>query len=559
MYVSPRKKKTYTIIAAIILFAIPISVLGFNYYSDWRARAVSSPTPEEIRISDLTETSVVISWVTPDLSAEGWIKYGTSSQLGDGAQIAQDTRDVSSGSTSKRNTHYVTMSSLDPSTKHYFVIGSGTQEYKDEDGGAFDFTTASSGSFSVPPSPDPVYGSVTNGENKSAIVYVTLGAEGSRSFPVSTLTNDSGNFEVDLSHIRTSTLSGNYSYTDSTKMNIFAQGADKGGAIVETTVGIGTTIEMTMDENVSTTQIFSDSSMLDVGDEADTSTEDTSDTDTSDSDEIILTPMGTPELSESGSAIEDVGIANVTENSFSVIWESDEKETGYVTYGTSSSLGDEAVDDRDSLTSQSQYYMHHVTLEDLEPETTYHFKISSGGVLYDDNGSAYSQTTPATQSSPPTSQTIVGVVTGTALADAVVLGKVSSGSSDSSIVSVATDSDGDWLFDLGSVRTADYDSYFDYEQSDTLVLTGLAAGDSDVKSYTISDTDGEVLGLELNINKEGESTIAELPETAINGIAAVALTVSLVLIIYGVVILGNYYNEERRYRWEKDFIRNLEE
>jgi len=150
-------------------------------------------------------------------------------------------------------------------------------------------------------------------------------------------------------------------------------------------------------------------------------------------------------------------------------------------------------------------------------------------------------------------------VTGTALADAVVLGKVSSGSSDSSIVSVATDSDGDWLFDLGSVRTADYDSYFDYEQSDTLVLTGLAAGDSDVKSYTISDTDGEVLGLELNINKEGESTIAELPETAINGIAAVALTVSLVLIIYGVVILGNYYNEERRYRWEKDFIRNLEE
>jgi hypothetical protein len=561
MYISPRKQKLYTILAIITLVSIPIGIFGFKFYQDWRIRATSSPTPEDVRISDLTETAVVISWVTPDTSSEGWVKYSTSSTLGGDSQVTQDIRDVNESQTTKRNTHYVSVSNLNPATSYYFVLGSGSQEYKDSEGNAFNFTTAASGSVSAPPSPDPVYGSVTNGEDQSAIIYITMGGEGDRSFPVSTLTNDSGNFEVDLSHVRTSSLSGSYSYSDSTKMNIYAHGADKGGAIVETTVGILSTIEMTMDESVSTTQIFADSSLLNVeDDEADTTetTETTDTTDITDSDEIILTPMGTPILVSSGSEIENVQVTNVTENSFSVIWESDDLETGNIVYGaTASSLVEEAIDDRDSLSSKSEYYIHHVTLEDLEPETTYYFKIDSGGIEYDDNGTVYSQTTPATESSPPTSYTIVGVVTGTARADAVVLGQITTQTAESSEISVASDTDGDWVLDLGSVRTSDLESYFDFEITDSIVISGISAGDSDKSTYVISDTEGQVLGVDLNINKS-ISVISQLPETAIDGIAAVTLTISIMLIIYGLVILGNYYNEEKRYKWEKDFLKELE-
>jgi hypothetical protein len=452
MYISPKKKKTYTIISLILLFSIPLGIIGFKYFTDWRSGASVSPTPEDVRISDLTETSVTLSWVTPDKAAEGWVKYSTDSTLGDDAQISQDYRDISSGQTTTRTTHYVTVSDLSPETKYYFSIGSGGSEYKDSSGNAFDFTTASSGSYTSPPSPDPVYGTVTNGEDQSAIVYITLGTDSNKSFPISSITNDSGNFEIDLSHVRTASLSGNYSYDDSTGMSVMAQGGDRGGAVVETTAGVDNSLTLTMDEDFSTTTFFADSSSVDVSDDSSDylDTSQSSDTSSDDDNDVTLTSMDLPETVSASSDIENIFVTNVTENSFSVIWESDQKESGYLIYGTDSgSLSSEAVDDRDSLTSKASYYIHHVTAEDLSPETKYYYKIVSGSTQYSNSGNAYYIQTPATQSSPPASRTIVGEVTGTAQSDAVVMAKLVKSSADSSYVSATSDLDGDWIIDLG--------------------------------------------------------------------------------------------------------------
>lgn len=558
MYISPRKKKTYIIIGAVLVGSIVIGVLGYKYFTDWRTGAFSSPTPEDVRISDLTETSVTLSWITPDKSAEGWVKYSTSSTLGADAQVAQDYRDVYDGQTTARTTHYVTVSSLNPGVQYYFSIGSGGKEYKDTSGDAFDFTTAESGSYSSPPSPDPVYGTVTNGSDQSTIVYVTLGSGSNKSFPVSTITNDSGNFEVDLSHVRNAALTGAYSYEDSTVMSVMAQGGDKGGAIVETTAGIGSSLSLTMDESFSTTTFFAESSAVDTGgSSSDTTT--TTDTTTDTTDEITLTSMDIPDIITDSTGIDNVYTSNVTENSFSVIWESDEKEQGYLIYGTSASaLTSEAIDDRDSLTSKSTYYMHHITVKDIEPETTYYYKIVSGSVQYMGTSGAYSITTPATESSPPSSQTVAGTVTGTAQADAVILIKLTKSGVDSSYASVSSDAEGDWLVDIGSLRSADYSSYFEPDDTDTILVKGVSAGDTDSSTYTLSETEGQVLGVSLNIEK-GTSLISELPETAIHGIAAVGITFAIVMIVYGGMLLGNYYHDERKTRWEKDFLQDIGE
>ncbi|MCD6290451.1 MAG: fibronectin type III domain-containing protein, partial [Anaerolineae bacterium] len=82
-----------------------------------------------------------------------------------------------------------------------------------------------------------------------------------------------------------------------------------------------------------------------------------------------------------------VQVSNLRDVSFSLSWTTDAPVTSAVHYGITPELGQIAV------TSAQPSRIHHVTLADLTPETTYYFAVVSGGVVDDNGGQLYQVTT----------------------------------------------------------------------------------------------------------------------------------------------------------------------
>lgn len=592
MYISPRKKKQYVMVSLIFAVLIPISVGAFYVVRDWRSRASVTAVPEDVRITDITETSVILSWITPGTVVEGWVQYGTESGIGDGSPLTQDDRDVRSGTTAKRTTHYVTLSNLESGTKYYFILGSGGKSYKDPQGKEFEFTTGLMSESGSIPTPDPVYGSVTNGNNQESIVYISIKSGGDVSSPVSALTNDGGNFEIDLSHVRTASLDSRFDYSDSDELTIFAQGGDKGGAVLKTSVGASDPVIMTMAEGYPVTDVFVDTSIIDVGDgvnddpavtpdpvqpddhvEDPEEPEDDVDDAPSKKHDVPLTALVLGSTT-TVTGISDVTVTNVTENSFTVVWCSGSREVGYVSYGsTGSNLDLDVNDSRDGILQRDAHYTHHVSVKDLTPETTYYYTINSGEIEYDDDGQSYQITTPPTESSPPEYSSILGEVVGSGAVDAVIIGSIVSTGGESSLVSTVSDENGRWILSIGGIRNDDYDGYFQYNEDDNLQLRGLTKGDEDSSTHRIGDIESEVVSISLEMMEDvgsletGEfdrglysviESLTGLPDTAINRIAVTGITVALLMIIYGSYLLLQSYISEKNRRWEKDVLKELD-
>src|SRR3990167_8718313 len=185
----------------LLLLLIPVSIIAFNLVRNLISEASPEKQPKEVRLTDVTEASFVVSWIT-DTATVGQIVYSKTADLASPV-AAKDSRDGTS--TTPRDTHYVRLLNLDPSTTYYFQIMSDTEKYGDSDG---IFTIDTAAAPSSPGVPVPMKGLVTNGANQSAIVYLTMEDVGVKSFPVSTYTNNTGAWSADLAATRTADLSG---------------------------------------------------------------------------------------------------------------------------------------------------------------------------------------------------------------------------------------------------------------------------------------------------------------------------------------------------------------
>ena len=86
--------------------------------------------------------------------------------------------------------------------------------------------------------------------------------------------------------------------------------------------------------------------------------------------------------------------AKVTENSAIVSWQTDEPADSFVRYGTDKSLLTPIGDSAD-LTS------HSLAISGLQPETAYVYEVESNNEIDNNNGSFYTFTTPAPDTTPP--------------------------------------------------------------------------------------------------------------------------------------------------------------
>jgi hypothetical protein len=192
-------------------------------------RAAPETAPNQIKITNLTDTSFTVSWIT-DQETVGLIHYGETTHLD---LSSADERDQASSKTNLFSTHYVTVKSLKPKTTYYFKIISGSGTY-DDDGQPYQITTGSPLNL-PPPASDLAYGKIIKQDGQpaeGAIVYLTL----ANAQPQSALVQESGNWLIPLNLARATDLIVYASYDkDASIEDILVQASKLGTATAVTT------------------------------------------------------------------------------------------------------------------------------------------------------------------------------------------------------------------------------------------------------------------------------------------------------------------------------------
>lgn len=150
-------------------------------------------TPKDVRISNISESSATVSWVTEDATT-GFVTFGETS--------TPKTFVGESNDNQKFTTHSITITGLKPETNYFFKINSDGTNF-DNNGVLWQFTTGKipkNNQVSIPASGSLI--SSTGQPVGRAIVYVVING-----YTLSTFTSESGNFVVQLGSARNVDLS----------------------------------------------------------------------------------------------------------------------------------------------------------------------------------------------------------------------------------------------------------------------------------------------------------------------------------------------------------------
>lgn len=182
----------------------------------------------------------------------------------------------------------------------------------------------------------------------------------------------------------------------------------------------------------------------------------------------------------------NVRLSNVTDNSFTVSFFTDEAAIGFIKYGTKANkLNSQASDDRVQLSGTTgNYNVHHITVRGLEPNVTYYYVLGTGssGTTFDNNGAPFSVATAAQLSSAPESTMIYGNVynaAGTPGEGSVVYVTISGVGDLSALVR----NTGGWGIPLATARTTDGRAAADYDEETSLGIIVQGNKLSDIARY----------------------------------------------------------------------------
>lgn len=194
-----KEKKIPNILGLVIILSGLVSLIAIGTKSQNPSiKAVSSLVPQEVKITNLSDTGFTVSFLTQD-KVSGFLAFGKTPSLG---QTAFDDRDEG-GKPKNYLTHHLTLSGLVASSVYYFKIVSGGKNF--DNNGSYYMVALGPAISSLPPKVEPAYGTVL-GKNdvpaEGSIVYLSLG----EALPLSTLVKPSGNWLISLSQARTADL-----------------------------------------------------------------------------------------------------------------------------------------------------------------------------------------------------------------------------------------------------------------------------------------------------------------------------------------------------------------
>jgi len=171
--------------------------------------------------------------------------------------------------------------------------------------------------------------------------------------------------------------------------------------------------------------------------------------------------------------ISEIRESNPTSASFTVSWITNGNANGLVHYSLNPDLTDfmTAYDDRGVSHLDDT---HHVSIGDLNPETTYYYEIVSGGTIDNNSGLYYSFSTMKIPSEPPPTCPAYGWVyleDGVTPAEgAIVYLEISHYGESSYWISGLVNSIGIWVLNLGDLYSTITDDLLPYSEGDPLLL-----------------------------------------------------------------------------------------
>lgn len=221
-----------TLLGLVVLLAgFGAGVLLIQKIQVFRAAASPTQVPKDVRITNVANSSFTVSWTTNN-KTRGFVAYGKTAGLGNVvSQKGESTQ------------HHIALPGLAGQTTYFFKVGSQDTLY-DNNGKPYQTKTAPL--LPIRAEADIVYGKVVSASGApkaGALLYLTFPAASG----LSTTTDSSGSWIIDLSGARTTDLSSFVPYTDQTVIGILVQAAGevatakivKGGAKGVPTLTLG--------------------------------------------------------------------------------------------------------------------------------------------------------------------------------------------------------------------------------------------------------------------------------------------------------------------------------
>ncbi len=168
---------------------------------------------------------------------------------------------------------------------------------------------------------------------------------------------------------------------------------------------------------------------------------------------------------------QNILITNISDTSFAVVFTTPVKASGVINMaeGKSASI---VLDDRDKKTGkQESYFSHHITIPNLEPNSTYTFSILVNGKHF--KNTSYKATTgKKIADDPPKQNPLFGKIllpTGGNGTDTLVVAKTKNGQIDSDI----TSNDGAFIIPTNSWRNSGLSEYLIFDASSIFTITAF--------------------------------------------------------------------------------------
>jgi hypothetical protein len=200
----------------VIIIGVGVTTFLANQSTLFKSNANLSDQPNNIRITNITDTSFTVSYST-DSQSPGSLNYGKDKNLG---QSSLDDRDQQSGNLANYNLHNITVQRLTEQTQYFFTITSGQDNFSNN---GQPFTVTTGPALSNPPAQQPMTGKIVLPDGTSpseALIYVTMdGAQ-----VISTLVKSDGSYILPLNSLRTTDNSGYYTFPKNTGVKILVVG-----------------------------------------------------------------------------------------------------------------------------------------------------------------------------------------------------------------------------------------------------------------------------------------------------------------------------------------------
>ena len=168
----------------LLLIGLGAGLILIKNTPAWLTKANPTTLPQEIHLTNITDTSFVVSWLT-DTPTQGSLKYGQNQNLN--LTLSDD---------GPKNLHYLQINNLLPQTTYSFQIFGDSQVRQ----------TITASTLTTPnPSNNLAYGLVTDAAGNpvsTAIIYLTY----PNLSPQSALTTSSGNWVIPLHLARSENL-----------------------------------------------------------------------------------------------------------------------------------------------------------------------------------------------------------------------------------------------------------------------------------------------------------------------------------------------------------------